>query len=290
MKLAVFSACPQLYDGGQAYQDSLRCSQDYLETLELVKTTGLDGIELATCDPRDFDEQTFAQALEASGAGVSMFGNYYWCTQNDLSMLSEYPQKAYLAVELFKRMIRIGAPYGIPAGLGRLRGGAIPGKPIRYSLDRLTEILRDVADYAKSVGGMFCIEPQNRFGINMINTTREGVALIDRVGSDSFRLTMDLQHMYIEEDIIEGLYLGRDYLYNLHLLEGYRDLPSQCEKINFPKVMKVLSSTGFDGWISFTFPQSVPQTQSQHDLLRECAAFVRELLGNRHRPKGGKII
>lgn len=278
MKLAVFSACPELYDGGQFYQDALRCSENYLDTLNCVKDMGLDGIELASCDPRDFSAEDLEAALTKTGMGISMFGNFYWCTKNDLSMLSTDTKKAELAVELFKKMIRIGAPYGIPAGLGRLRGGAIPDKPIRYSLDRLTEILKDVAGYAEMVGGLFCIEPQNRFGMNMINTTQEGIEIIDRVGSDTFKLTMDLQHMYIEEDIVEGLYKGRDYIYNLHLMEGFGDLKEQCNKIDFPKVMKVLSSTGFDGWISFTLPKNAPQNVSQYQLAGECTSFVRELL------------
>lgn len=278
MKIAAFSACRELFDEGKAYQDAVRCSEDYCGTLEQVRACGLDGIELATCDPRAFDTEIFENALQTTGGQVSMFGNYYWCTKNDLSMLSPDDKKAELAVDLFKKMIRIGAAHGIPAGLGRLKGGAIPGKPVRYSLDRLTEILKDVADYARQVNGFFCIEPQNRFGMNLINSTDDGIQIIDRVGSDRFKLTMDLQHMYIEEDVLEGLYKGRDYIYNLHLMEGYDDMEEQCAKIDFPKVMKVLSSTGFDGWISFTLPRTASKDVAQLEHLKNCTKFVKQLL------------
>ena len=255
----------------------MRCSENYLDTLSRIKEYGLDGIELATCDPKDFDAGAFSEALKGTGQSVSMFGNLFWCSKYELSMLSTDPTKSQMAVDLFKKMIEIGAPHGIPAGLGGLRGSAIPDKPISYSTDMLIDILKDVANHAKAVGGMFCIEPQSRFGINMINTTDEGIRIIERVGSDHFKLTLDVQHMYIEEDIIAGLYKGRDYLYNLHILEGYNDLQEQFTKIHFPKVVKVLSSMNFDNWVSFTLPRTVSKDVSQFAHLEKCASFVKSL-------------
>ena len=63
MKIAVFSACQELFDEGKAYQDAVRCSENYCETLKQVQSCGIDGIELATCDPRMFDVKAFEDAL-----------------------------------------------------------------------------------------------------------------------------------------------------------------------------------------------------------------------------------
>lgn len=256
MKISIFGACPELFDGGVGYQDAVRCPGDFTSAFQRVKSCGAQGIELAMCEPEHFDREALKKAIDETGVTISMFGNYYWCTKLGMNMLSPDEKTAEKSVEMFKQAIEIGALHGIPAGLGMLRGSAPDGghggfgHPIAYYEDRFVEIMKDVAAHAEKVGGYFCVEPQMRFSTNMYNTSREALRLLERVGSDRFKITLDLKQMYVEEDIYQALVACRDVMYNLHFMDADTLAPCHSSGIlDFAAIIELLSAVDFRGWI-----------------------------------------
>ena len=57
---------------------------------------------------------------------------------------------------------------------------------------------------ARAHGVRLALEPINRYETTLINTTAQGLELIERVGADNFGLLLDTFHMNIEEPDIEA--------------------------------------------------------------------------------------
>lgn len=64
---------------------------------------------------------------------------------------------------------------------------------------RTAEALREIAAHAGAVGVRLGLEAVNRYETSRVNTTAQGVALIEAVGSPHLTLHLDTFHMSIEE-------------------------------------------------------------------------------------------
>lgn len=291
MKISIFGACPELFDGGVGYQDAVRCPGDFVSAFQRVKSCGAQGVELAMCDPADFDRDALKRAIDETGVTISMFGNYYWCKDMGMNMLSPDSKIAEKSVDMFKQAIEIGAPHGIPAGLGMLRGSAPDGghggfgHTMAYYEDRFVDIMKDVAAHAEKVGGYFCVEPQMRFSTNMYNTSKQALRLLERVGSDRFRITLDLKQMYVEEDIYQALVACRDVMYNLHFMDADTLAPCHSSGIlDFAGIIELLSAVDYKGWIvmpSIVAKQDTEKIQNQ--AMKESIAYIQGFIDRFHK-------
>ena len=66
------------------------------------------------------------------------------------------------------------------------------------------EGLREAAPIAAAAGVRLGVEPLNRFETDILNTTRQGVALMELVDHDAVGLVLDTFHMNMEDDDIAG--------------------------------------------------------------------------------------
>jgi D-psicose/D-tagatose/L-ribulose 3-epimerase len=100
---------------------------------------------------------------------------------------------------------------------GRLVGGPLFGSPLVFAgrapapvaeelrLSRIAwtiEALSSAGQYAAQAGVVLAVEPLNRFETDVLNTTRQGIELIDQVGLGSVGLLLDTFHMNMEDDDI----------------------------------------------------------------------------------------
>ncbi|MGH7660965.1 MAG: TIM barrel protein, partial [Vulcanimicrobiaceae bacterium] len=96
------------------------------------------------------------------------------------------------------------------------------------------------------------IEPINHRDIPgyYLNTTRQAIAVIDRVGAPNLKLQLDLYHVQITEG---------DLAHRIRSLAGRfahvqiagnpeRNEPDRGE-VNYAYVLDVLDATGYDGWV-----------------------------------------
>jgi hydroxypyruvate isomerase len=108
------------------------------------------------------------------------------------------------------------------------------------------------AKQAASAGKDVLIEPINTRDIPgyFLNTTTEGIAILDRVARDNARLQLDLYHC----QIMEG-----DLARHVRELAGrfahvqIAGVPERQEpdigEVNYPYVLDLLDETGYDGWV-----------------------------------------
>lgn len=272
MKLSVFSCYPKLANDAQFVVEKMS------DTMARAKRCGVTGIEYTSCPVNELDVADIQKGTAETGVRLSIIGSYYWVTGLGLSMLSENPTVAQTAVDTFKKALSIGAQIDTPVALGQIRGNVPDSyKPVSYYEDKLVEILKDVAAYADKVGATFTIEPENRFFLNWINTSRQGLHIINRVGSDRFKLTLDLKHMNVEEDITEALIVGRDVLHNVHFIDADNSYAHPGGLLDFDSIIRTLSALRFDGWICIA--TSGPENPALQDsTLADGARYINALI------------
>jgi len=112
------------------------------------------------------------------------------------------------------------------------------------------EGLREAAPIAATAGVQLGVEPLNRFETDILNTTRQGVALMKLVDHDAVGLVLDTFHMNMEDDDIPGAIraAGRQ-LIHFQANENHRGHLGSGH-IDWTAVVRALGDVDYRGWIT----------------------------------------
>jgi D-psicose/D-tagatose/L-ribulose 3-epimerase len=181
---------------------------EHLGLLVRIRAAGLQFIELLTPEPGELDAATTRQALRDNGLQVIFAARLN--ASRDPSSSDEAARRA--GIDYLKRCADICVEFG-----GTLVGGPLFGSPLVFAgrapapvpedlrRDRVAwtvEALRSAGEHAAKLGVTFAVEPLNRFETDVLNTTRQGIELIDQVGLANVGLMLDTFHMNMEDDDI----------------------------------------------------------------------------------------
>jgi hydroxypyruvate isomerase len=140
-------------------------------------------------------------------------------------------------------------------------GNRESGLSDRDGLENCAIALREIAPYAEQKGQLVCMELLNSKRDHagyMCDRTRWGAELVQRVGSDAFKLLYDIYHMQIQEgDVIATIREFRQSIGHYHTagVPGRGNLDAKQE-LNYPAIMEAIAEEGFDGYVGQEF---VPQ-------------------------------
>jgi D-psicose/D-tagatose/L-ribulose 3-epimerase len=160
----------------------------------------------------------------------------------------------------------------------------------RGTIERLTEALRPVVDYAGEHGVRLALEPLNRYETSLINTAEQGLDVVEAIDSPALGLLLDTYHMSIEEKSpADAIRLAGRHLYHVHTSGSDRGAPG-ADHIDWAAVAGALRDVAYDGVLcieAFT-PEEPSIAQAAHiwrpvaptqdDLARDGLAFLRELV------------
>lgn len=273
MKFSVFSAYPKLKVDCQFVVDRIS------DTMRRAKACGVTGLEYSASPVDELDVADIKKGMAETGCEMSIIGSYYWVTGQNMSFLSENEDMAQKSVDTFKRALEVGAQVNCPIALGQIRGNVPDSyKPVAYYEDKLVEILKDIAGYAAKLGAAFTIEPENRFYLNWLNTSYDCARVINRVGYDKFKLTLDLKHMNVEEDITQALIVHRDMTHNIHFIDADNTMVTPRGLLDYDSIIQTLSAIRFPGWIVLaTSTVSNGRERQDEDLIRS-VKYVKSLM------------
>ncbi|HBP39252.1 MAG TPA: hypothetical protein DD640_11055, partial [Clostridiales bacterium] len=176
-----------------------------------------------------------------------------------LDMRSENPFTRQYAVEHLKRAVVAASKLG-----GTEIGGVLYSTwPPDYIGDRITpqvkyertqrsiECMRQVMPVAQNYNIQLNLEVLNRFENYIINTIEEGLSYISQVESDHCGLVLDIFHMNMEEDDLEGaIRSARGHIGQVHVTEPNRRIPFHNRRINWPLIGRTLKAIGYDGTVT----------------------------------------
>ena len=187
------------------------------------------------------------------------------------------------AVELLKVSIDKAAEIGSEALTGVTYGGigertGVP--PTQAEYDNVARALEAAARHAKSRGILFGIEAVNRYETHLINTGRQAVDMIERVGADNMFVHLDTYHMNIEEKgVANGILDAREHLKYIHLSESDRGTPG-AGTCDWDEIYAALAAIGFTGGLAMeSFINMPPEVAYGLSVWRPVARDEAEVMG-----------
>jgi hydroxypyruvate isomerase len=95
-----------------------------------------------------------------------------------------------------------------------------------------------------------------------------GAALVDKVGSEYFKLLYDIYHMQIMEgDVIATIKKYQKYISHYHTggVPGRNEI-DDTQELNYPAIMKAIVDTGFKGFVAQEF---IPKREDKLGSLKQ---------------------
>lgn len=257
--------------GVTAYQADLETS------FKMLAENGYDGAELMICEPAKIDADKIISLSQQYSLPISMvctgeiFGQDGLCfTDPDPARRAEAIKRVKDAVDL---SVRVGANI---VNIGRVRGGFSLGGNHEDERRLSIQGIRQAAEYAGEKGALIALEPVNSIAATFINTTQQGITVIDEIGLPSLKLMLDSNHMFIDDpDPMQSIEDAKGYFVFVHLVDSNRLYPGNC-KLDFKQFLRKVKGVGYDGWVSI----EVFQRPSQEVALKKSIAHIRPILDN----------
>jgi len=252
---ATLSSIPLSRGGGRGSTARFRqsvskwCYSDFtVEELAVAgKEMGLQSIELLNPDQWS--------AVETQGLTCAM-ANGPWTGERGIRQGWNNPENHADLIPLYKEHIRKVSEAGLPNLIcfSGNRSGFSEEEGLRNCADGLTQIVGTAEEH----GVTLCMELLNSKvdhpGYQCDHTTW-GVDLVERVGSDHFRLLYDIYHMQIMEgDVIRTIRNHHDAIAHYHTggVPGRNEI-DETQELNYPAIMRSIAETGFEGFVGHEF-------------------------------------
>ena len=236
---------------------------------------GVDFVEVALLDTSVVDPAHTRALLERHGLrAVCSLGlpEPVWPSRGNVDGAVAHLRDAIEVTAALGGEALTGVTYG---GIGERTGAP----PTAAELDDVARAIEGAAGHARAAGIAFGIEPVNRYESHLINTARQAVEMVERVGRDVF-VHLDTYHMNIEEKgAASGVLDAREHLRYVHLSESDRGTPGEgcCD---WDEVFAALAAIRFRGGLAMeSFVEMPPEIAHGLSVWRPVADSAAEVMG-----------
>lgn len=244
MKLSIVLSTQPAAFSALAYKGELETN------INKIAALGYDGVELAVRDPDLLKVEHIMRIIQANNIEVPAIGTGQAYGEEGLSFTNPNERIREQAVDRIKAQIDLAGQFGAHVILGLIRGQVEDSVNRALAFQWLIDALKECASYASLKEVKLAMEPINRYETNLINTVKEGLDLIEKVGADNFGLLLDTFHMNIEEPSIEGsIRAAKDRFFHFHVADSNRWYPG-AGHVDFKRVVAVLDEIGYEGYLS----------------------------------------
>lgn len=265
---------------------------DLRKCMELAKSAGFDGIELALDEDsmvsmKSTKEDILEVKKMAEEIGLELYSvasGLYW----QYNYTSANPENVKYAKEITKKQLQVAAWLGCDTILvvpGAVEVAFDPGEVVEYDVayERALEALRELAPVAEELNVHIGVENVwNRFLLSPM----EMRDFIDKVGSTHVGSYFDVGNVlydgYPEHWIrilnkrIKKVHF-KDYRRAAGDLYGFVDL--LAGEVNYPSVMAQLENIGYDNWV--TAEMLPPYTHYPETILYNTSNSMDKILGRK---------
>ena len=260
------------------------------------RAAGFEFVELLVPEPGELDLAATRHALEDAGLGVALAAR----VNLDRNLCSDDEPRRRAGRDYLRYCVEVAHTLG-----ARVVGGPLCGNPLVFAgraphpVDEAlrqrreawcVEGLREAAPVAAAARVQLGVEPLNRFETDILNTTRQGLALIKLVDHDAIGLVLDTFHMNMEDDDIAGAIraAGRHAIH-FQANENHRGHLGSGH-IDWTGVVRALGDIDYRGWITLEpfrrtderigipFAQWKPPAHDEQAELAAACGFLRNLL------------
>ena len=232
-----------------------------------ITAHGVSVIETPLLDPQNYDSVGTRRAAERNGVEIV-------CSLGlpaEMDVVTKGSEVAdYLAFALkVAREAGAGALSGVTYGtIGKRTGQPATAAEI----DAICRLIDRAAGVARDLNMRLGIEPCNRYETHLLNTARQGAALIERVGAENVFVHLDTYHMNIEEvSMAQGFADAGEHLGYVHLSEANRGVPGRGT-LDWTGTFEGLREVGYDGDLTLeSFVHLAPEIASGLAVWRPVA-------------------
>jgi len=244
---------------------------------ETAASLGFDGVELFLPSAETINPAVLRRKLADNGLRLSALGTGAGFLIHGWTLCSPQESIRQEALEYIADMMFLGAEFQAPVIVGSMKGSVLREANRDSVLARLVEDLADLSERAEKINATILLEPLNRYETNLINTLREGAALLDRITGDHVRLLADLFHMNIEEEsIFQALRKASKYVGYIHFVDSNRR-PAGSGHLDFEKLGSVLEEIQYQGFLS---AEALPYPNSDEAARRTLETYHRYIEPN----------
>lgn len=222
---------------------------DFLDRFDAAARAGFTGVEYVGA--YDHAPETVAARLKKNGLAQVLFNLPAGDWAGGERGIAVLPDR----VDEFRRGVDTAITYAKATGCTQINclAGIAPAGVDRDVLENIfVENLKYAAPRLKDAGVKLLIEPINLLDIPgfFLNTTRQALAIMERVGSDNLFLQYDIYHMQIMEgDLARTIekHLGR--IAHVQLADNPGRHEPGTGEINYPFLYAHLDRIGYAGWV-----------------------------------------
>ena len=260
------------------------------------REAGFDFVELLVPEPGELDLAATRRALADAGLGCVLAAR----VNLDRNLSSDDSARRQAGRDYLRYAVDVAASLGAPVVGGPLYGNPLvfAGRaphPVDEALRRQREQwcidgLRGAAPHAAAAGVKLGVEPLNRFETDILNTTRQGVALMKAVAHPAVGLVLDTFHMNMEDDdISDAIRSAAGHIVHFQANENHRGYLGTGH-VDWTATVRALADVGYAGTISLEpfrrnderigvpFAQWKPPARDEQAELAASCGFIKQLL------------
>jgi sugar phosphate isomerase/epimerase len=248
-----------------------------LKGLETAKAAGFDYVELGTTEIASLSDSEFEESVErAKQVGIpTPNANLFLPGTMRLTgpeALDPEQQIAYVR-KAFARLARFGVKI-LCFGSGGAR--RVPdGFPQAEAFKQLVAFGKRIAPEARAHGITVVIEPLRKQETNIINTTAEGLELVNAVADQNFELLVDFYHLASEKEDPAIILRARDHIRHLHMANPQgRVFPLAWDEFDYAPFFANLRQIGYTGRISIEASSKDVPSEAPRAIALLRRAFV----------------
>mgnify|MGYP002229317476 CR=1 FL=1 len=219
---------------------------DYTQTADWLKYNGFDTMEVHIRAPQMIDGPKLQEHCLRIGMEISSIGTGMAYGMEGLSLTSSDEQIRRRAVTRLKDQLDLGRILACPVIIGSMRGLIETGETFSLINKRMTDAMKELAEYAEKTDGELVIEAIDRFETNYLRTAQDVLELIEDVGSTRVKVHLDTFHMNLEEqDWRRAILSCKGRLGHVHVADNSRNYPG-WGLIDFRQIMSLLLEIGYN--------------------------------------------
>jgi len=223
---------------------------EWKEIGQKMSKIGYDGIEVAIKNPFDVDINLLAKFLYENNLELSAIGTGQAYFDEGLSLTSTDLEKRKKAITYLKKHMELGSKFNAVVIIGLIRGKIGHHQNNTEVLTLLSENIKELDEYAETIGAELAIEPINRYETDLMHTALQAANFIRENALCKTGILLDTFHMNIEESQwIEAIDSAKDYLKYIHISDSNRRFPG-CGHIDFSTIITHIKKSGYKGFYS----------------------------------------
>jgi len=239
------------------------------ELCRIAKEIGYDALELHIRDPKRYDAKKIRSVAGQYGLSICAAANGMEYTVGGLSLIDDDPDMREKAIARVFEHIDFVSELGAMLIVGIMRGNIPRGKQASAYIERFTEALKRICDYAGQKQVPVVLESILRYINNYLNSVPQTMDYITDLGHKNLSLHLDTHSMALEEKNLKEsiLYCRNKPLGYVHYSDNNRLYPGGGA-LNFMELTHALIDIEYTGYISIEcLPYPSAEESARRGLL-----------------------